>query len=275
MMRRVVAQILMIVLAALAAGAAMAQPVCDLTDRVAHPIIDADSFFSRPRGTIALGGGCDTGADLCTGYIDISNCAQVLYPPAASGAANKLFVAINTVATCPEECELVDSFLAAGLLFDHAKARSDWAAFADLTRNYSPRWSQYLNSALARQSCCDRLVPPPVFIDAQGDARQPQDFVNRTGQHWHSAYEHAVRRDVLTWSFRDFFTASLERCGETCSIKAYLLRFQERAATDGNRPANPLLPSASLMDFETVRLQTMVPFGGDAYRHDVVIHLLR
>ena len=255
--------------------AAAAQPVCDLVDQAAHERIGPDQFFAMPRGTIALGGSCDEGSKLCQRYIDISNCSQVSYPLAESGRTGRLFVAINTVSTCIEDCDLVDSFLAAGLLFDHADTPDDFDLFADLTRNASQRWEAYRRAALARQACCDGNILPRLFAEAQSESSDPADFVPRTGKYWHSVFEHAVRQNVLTWSYRDFFRRALDRCGADCSIKAYLLKFQERAAADGARPSSPLLFSANVMSFQAVRLQTMAPFGDEVYENDVLIELTR
>lgn len=256
-------------------AAAAAQPTCDLTDAAAHPRLDADAFFALPRGSLALAGTCDQGNNLCQAYIDVSRCSHVRYPLATSGRANTLFVAINTVSTCREDCDLLDTFLSAALLFDHADSSDAVAPFADLTRNASTRWGAYRGAALARQACCDGVISPELFVGAQAAGAPEADFLRRTGKHWHSIFEHLVRRNVLTWSYRDFFTAALGRCGDGCSTKSYLLRFQERSVTEGARPGSPVLFSANLMRFGAVRLLTMAPFGGETYEHDIAIELLR
>lgn len=257
------------------AGAVMAQPVCDLQDQQAFPRIDRDTFFALPKGTLALGGVCDEGDNLCTTYIDINACSQVLYPLAASGQANTLFVALNSVSTCSEDCDLADSFLAASLLYDPADTPKPVAPFAHLIRNASSRWFIYHRAVPARESCCYGAVPPPLFVDAQSATRQVAEFFALTKKYWHSAFAGVGDRTVETWTFRAFAVDALQQCGADCSIKAYLLRFQERAAIDGKRPAAPLLLSGNLMSFNAVHLQTMVPSGGEAYTHDVMISLVR
>lgn len=274
-MRQLRVWLLIALLSGWLTAAAAAQPNCDLTDAAAHPRLDANAFFALPRGSLALAGTCDQGNNLCQAYIDVSRCSQVRYPLAASGRAEQLFIAMNTMSSCREECDPLDSFLVANVLFEHADSADAIAPFADLSRNASPRWGAYLGAALARQSCCDGVIAPDLFIEAQGPDSLPADFVPRTGKHWNSVFGHAVRKNVLTWSFRERVITGLEACGDECSIKAYLLKFQERSDAEAARPGSPLLFSANLMRFGAVRLLTMAPFGGETYQHDVSIELLR
>lgn len=270
-MRRTVKWVLAGLVYALFAIAAAAQPVCDINDRAVHPRLTQSEFFQRTNGAIALGATCNYGSNLCQSYIDISNCSEVIFPLAESGDAGKVFFAINTMSECEGDCDLVDSFLVAGLLFENAEAT---APFADMRRNATRRWGPYLGSLKAQSGCCDTLLKPDIFLQHHAATSDPSNLIKLTGERWHSVFGSQFNENVLTWDYRDFFTAALSDCGD-CSIKTWLLRFEETQSARRQKPTTPLMFSARVMSYPAARLVAMVPNGGDAYWKDLLVRFAR
>ena len=268
-MRAALLRIAALLLCLLAAGDAMAQPVCDLRDEVAFPAVK--DFGARPKGALGLGQSCEDGT--CDSYIDVTPCERVLYPLARSGQSARIHMAVSITSNCGPDCKLVDSVFAASLLYRHEGSTDPIAPFAELIRNPSPRWTLYQNSRLSKDACCLGVIEPELFATAQTGSNSPWEFFRQTGKRWHSAFVAVGRGTMETWTFRSFFTNALERCGADCSIKAFLLRFTD--AIRAEAAPKPLLFSAKVMSFSSLRLLTLEPLGEELYEHELIIDLIR
>ncbi len=221
--------------------------------------------MAKERGAIAITEGrCGAADNICERYIVISHCDAVTYAHPPGNATRPLSIAFNTVLdSCEGSAVCSDTVLHAAMVLGNVP---EWQPSLDVMRNPSSRWRRTLGvdatgyyfktvpGTSAVRIVLERLLDPAASSRALVDL----------GLTWHSSY---LRSDsetpVLTWSSRQrvLDTGDLARCAQGCSMKLFLIKFEESV----DMPSSALRFSGNMLTFPSMQLRTWADAFNSVY----------
>lgn len=250
---------------------------CDFSDRqaVEAALVSHSGFSSAGRGALAIGEGkCSRITNQCERYLFIGHCDSVTYAHPPGDARNPLsLVFLNGSGDCLSAL-CADSFLSAAMIFP---PNSRYRPAVEFIRNDSVRW-QWTSGANTTGGYAKAISWPQAIVDHLQRLTDPQSTPRGLidlGLLWHSSFVQGSNwrpRTVQTWETRDrvVWKNDLERCAADCTMKLFLIKFEEAPGV----PTSLLRISGNMAAHEAMMLRTHAEVDGAPYDRTVEFHFV-